>query len=135
MWKAMRLGVLCTLVVAGALSLSNAATAVPAPHRYPTAITCTGGTSAAPNVIPGGTYASITVEGDCYVAPDTTITVGNVNVAFGATLDAQSASVVNVGQDITAFPGSTLLLGCENDEPTRTCHIRATTGPETPRSP
>ncbi len=89
--------------------------AAPAPHRYPQAITCTGGTSAVPNVIAGGTYASITVKGVCYVAPDTTIAVGNVYVASGATLDAQSASTINVGQDITAFPGSTLLLGCEND--------------------
>ena len=63
----------------------------------------------------GGTYASITVKGVCYVAPGTTITVGNVFVASGATLDAQSASTVNVGQNITALPGSTLLLGCVNN--------------------
>ena len=116
MSKLMRLGGLCALVAAGLLSFSNAAAAYPVPHSYPHSITCTGGTSAAPNVIAGGTYASITVKGQCYVEPDTTITVGNVFVAFGATLDAQSASTINVGQDITAFPGSTLLLGCENDE-------------------
>jgi hypothetical protein len=115
MWKAMRLGGLCTLVIAGVLSLSNVAEAARVPARYPQPITCTGGTSAAPNVIAGGTYASITVKGVCYVAADTTITVGNVYVVPGATLDAQSASTINVGRNITAFPGSTLLLGCETD--------------------
>ena len=101
-------------VVTGLVGTTGIASAHPW-SGWQTPYTCTGGTSAAPNVIPGGTYASITVKGVCYVAPDSTITVGSVYVAFGATLDAQSASVVNVGQDITAFPGSTLLLGCEND--------------------
>ncbi len=73
------------------------------------------GTSAVPNEIAGGTYASIIVKGACYVAPNTTITVGNVYVTSGATLDAQSSSTINIEQNITAFPGSTLLLGCEND--------------------
>ena len=122
MWKAMRLGGLCTLVIVGALPLSNAAEAAPFPLRYPQAITCTGGTSAVPNVIAGGTYASITVKGVCYVAPGTTITVGNVFVASGATLDAQSASTVNVGQNITALPGSTLLLGCVNNPDPNLAH-------------
>ena len=88
MWKAMRLGGLCTLVIVGALPLSNAAEAAPFPPRYPQAITCSGGTSAVPNVIAGGTYASITVKGVCYVAAGTTITVGNLFVAPGATIDA-----------------------------------------------
>ena len=113
----MRLGGLCTLVLAGTLSLSNAAMAAPAPHGFSPAFTCTGGTSADPNVIPGGTWASITVQGVCYVAAGATITVGNVYVLVGATLDAQSASTINVGQNITAFPGSTLELGCNETNP------------------
>ena len=42
--------------------------------------------------IPSGIYASITVKGACAVAPNAVITViGNINVAPGAVLDAQSA--------------------------------------------
>jgi hypothetical protein len=74
-----------------------------------TAYTCTGGD------IPSGTYASITVTGACDVPADAVINVvGNVNVAAGAILDAQSApSTITVGHNVTAAAGSLLGLGCQ----------------------
>jgi hypothetical protein len=109
MGKAMRLGVLGTLAVAGALALSGgpamAAVSGPAPAAY----TCTGGD------IPSGTYASITVTGVCGIQLDAVINVvGNINVAPGAVLDAQSApSTITVGHNVTAGSGSLLGLGCQ----------------------
>jgi hypothetical protein len=75
----------------------------------PMAYTCTGGE------IPSGNYASITVTGVCSVAADAVISVvGNVNVASGAVLDAQSApSTITVGHNVTAAAGSFLGLGCQ----------------------
>jgi hypothetical protein len=73
------------------------------------AYTCTGGD------IPSGNYASITVSGVCKVPTDAVIiVVGNINVAPGATLDAQSApSTITVGRNVTAAAGSFLELGCQ----------------------
>jgi len=70
---------------------------------------CTGGS------IPSGNYASITVTGFCDVVPDAVINVaGNINVAPGAVLDAQSApSTITVGHNVTAGAGSLLGLGCQ----------------------
>ena len=98
-----------TLVVAGALAFSGGlATAAPS-NTPPTAYTCTGG------AIQSGNYASITVKGACSVATDAVINVvGNVNVAAGAVLDAQSApSTITVGHNVTAIAGSLLELGCQ----------------------
>ena len=74
--------------------------------------TCTG---VGGGEIPSGNYASITVTGVCSVEPDAVINVvGNVNVAAGAALDAQSApSTITVGHNVTAAPGSFLGLGCQ----------------------
>jgi hypothetical protein len=107
-----------TLVVAGALALfSGPAMAAPPRWAPPTPYTCTGGDFASGNLtsIPSGVYASLTVRGACAVAPDAVISVfGNVNVAPGAVLDAQSApSTITVGHDVTAAPGSILGLGCQ----------------------
>jgi hypothetical protein len=65
--------------------------------------------------IPSGNYASITVTGACNIEPDAVINVaGNINVAPGAALDAQSApSTITVGHNITAGAGSFLLMGCQ----------------------
>ena len=102
----MRLGVLGTVAVAGALAFSGGLAA--AAPSGPSAYTCTGGD------IPSGNYASITVTGACKVPTDAVITVvGNINVAPGATLDAQSApSTITVGRNVTAAAGSLLELGC-----------------------
>src|SRR3954467_4112994 len=98
--KAMRLGALC-LAVAGALALS-AGPAIAAGSSTRTASTCTGGE------IASGNYASITVSGACGIQPGAVIkVVGNINVATGAVLDAQSApSTITVGHDVTAAAGS-----------------------------
>lgn len=117
MGKAMRLGVLGTLVVAGALALSGGPAMAAVSWVSPAAYTCTGGDFATGDLtsIPSGTYASITVKGACAVAPDAVITViGNIKVAPGAVLDAQSApSTITVRHAVTAGPGSFLGLGCQ----------------------
>jgi hypothetical protein len=106
--KAMRLGALGSLAVAGALALS-AGPAIAAGSSTPTAYTCTGGE------IPSGNYASITVSGVCDIQPGAVINVvGNINVAAGAVLDAQSApSTITVGHNVTAAAGSLLGMGCQ----------------------
>jgi hypothetical protein len=75
----------------------------------PPAYTCTGGE------IPSEDYASITVTGPCSVAADAVINVvGNINVAAGAMLDAQSSpATITVGHNVTAASGSILGLGCQ----------------------
>jgi hypothetical protein len=117
----MRLGVLGTLVVAGALALSGGPAMAAVSWVSPAAYTCTGGDFATQNFtsIPSGIYASITVKGVCAVAPDAVITViGNINVAPGAVLDAQSApSTITVRHNVTAGPGSLLGLGCLPNPP------------------
>jgi hypothetical protein len=102
------------LAAAGALALSGGPAVAAAPSaQAPPAYTCAGGE------IPSGSYASITVTGPCSVAPDAVITVvGNLNVAAGAMLDAQSApSTITVGHNVTAASGSILGLGCQPDFP------------------
>jgi hypothetical protein len=90
-----------------------AAVSSPTPPAY----TCTGGDFATGNFtsIPGGNYSSITVTGVCNIVPDAVINVvGNINVAPGAVLDAQSApSTITVGKNVTAGPGSLLGMGCQ----------------------
>ena len=121
MGKAMRLGVVGTLVVAGALALSGGPAMAAVSWVSPAAYTCTGGDFATQTFtsIPSGIYASITVKGVCAVAPDAVITViGNINVARGAVLDAQSApSTITVRHNVTAGPGSLLGLGCLPNPP------------------
>jgi len=89
---------LCAVAATGVASAA-------APNNY----TCSGGS------IPGGNYASITVTGFCDIVPDAVINVsGNINVAPGAVLDAQSApSTITVGHNVTAAAGSLLGLGCQ----------------------
>jgi hypothetical protein len=82
-----------------------------------TAYTCTGGDFASGNFtsIPSGNYSSITVTGVCNIQTDAVINVvGNINVAAGAVLDAQSApSTITVGHNVTAASGSLLGMGCQ----------------------
>ena len=117
MGKALQLGVLGTVAVAGALVLSGGPAMAAVSGHAPTAYTCAGGDFASGNFIsiPSGNYASITVTGACNIQPDAVINVaGNINVAPGAALDAQSApSTITVGGNVTAGPGSLLGLGCQ----------------------
>lgn len=104
--KAIRLKILGTLTVAAALALTTAPAMAAA---KPSAYTCAGGE------IPSGHYASLTVTGMCSVAADAVITVdGNVTVAAGAMLDAQSVpSTITVGRNVTGAAGSLVGLGCQ----------------------
>lgn len=79
-----------------------------APTNGPSALTCTGG------AIASGTYASVTVTGECTVPAGATVTIiGNLNVASGAMLDADSApSTITVGHNVVGSPGSWTGLGC-----------------------
>ena len=110
MRTAMRLRVLGALAIVGALALSGgpamAAVSTMGPSQ---AYTCTGGS------IPSGNYASWTITGACDVPADAVISVaGNVVVAAGAVLDAQSApSTITIGGSVTGAAGSLVGLGCQ----------------------
>jgi hypothetical protein len=105
----MRFGVLAAVVTTGTLLLSGGSALAAAPTSSGASYTCTGG------AIPSGTYASITVTGVCWVETDAVINVtGNLNVAAGAMLDAQSApSTITIGRNVAASAGSLLGLGCQ----------------------
>jgi hypothetical protein len=113
-----RLGaaVLVSSAAVGCGLVGTASMASAAPSRRP-AYTCTGGDLASGTFtsIPSGNYSSITIKGVCNITPDAVINVvGNINVAPGATLDAQSApSTITVGGNVNAGPGSLLGLGCQ----------------------
>lgn len=96
-------------VVTGIVGSAGVAVAVTSGPAY----TCTGGD------IPSGNYASITVTGVCEVPADGTAVIhiaGNLNVAPGALLDAQSSpSTITVGHNVTAGAGSLLGLGCQSN--------------------
>ncbi|HET6848996.1 MAG TPA: hypothetical protein VFH74_09070 [Gaiellales bacterium] len=100
-------------------SLGTAATGLvaTASAAHATALTCTGGDFAMGQftTIQSGTYSSITVKGACNIEPNAVINVtGNIRVAAGAVLDAQSApAVITVGHNVTAGPGSILGMGCQ----------------------
>jgi hypothetical protein len=100
-------------VAAGLVGTTGIASAAPSGSAY----TCTGGDLATANFtsIPSGNYASITVTGVCNIQPDAVINVvGNINVAAGSFLDAQSApSTITVGHNVTAASGSFLGFGCQ----------------------
>ena len=65
--------------------------------------------------IHSGSYASITVTGVCNIDPGAVINVsGNIDVAPGGFLDAQSApATITVGHNITAGANAFLGLGCQ----------------------
>jgi len=101
--------------------LGTAGASANAAAHHDSGYTCTGGkwtgdpsTSTFSN-IPSGTYSSIRVDGVCNVALHAVITVtGNVEVAPGAVLDAQSApSTITIGGNVSAGEHSLLGLGCQ----------------------
>jgi hypothetical protein len=103
----MRVGGLGVIAVAGSLALASGP-ALAAPSK-PAPYTCAGG------AIPSGNYASITVTGACSVQQDAVVNVtGNIDLARGAVLDAQSApATITVGHNVTAAAGSFLEFGCQ----------------------
>ena len=61
-----------------------------------------------------GTYSSLTITGDDYVAPGTTLDVqGNLTIAPGACLDAFTLGTVTVGGNVSVEKGAILALGCD----------------------
>jgi hypothetical protein len=105
----------------GAFALPGGPAMAAPSSTAPMAYTCTGGDFASGNLtkIHSGIYASITVTGACAPLPNAVIIViGNLNVASGAVLDAQSApSTIAVGHDVNAAAGSLLGLGCLPNPP------------------
>jgi hypothetical protein len=109
-----RIALVAAMTVAlSATGLGGVASAAPSGPAY----TCAGGDlgSGTFTSIPSGNYASITVTGVCNVVPHAVINVvGNINIAPGAVLDAQSApSTITVGHNVTAAAGSILGFGCQ----------------------
>jgi len=107
--------------MAAAMIVAVATGAVGTAHAGGTGYTCSGGSASGPDPsawtfvsIPSGTYSSLTVTGVCQTMPGAVIqVVGDVNVAPGAVLDAQSfPSTITVGRSLTAGAGSLLGLGC-----------------------
>jgi hypothetical protein len=95
-------------------------------------LTCSGGDFQTHTFTPikSGTYANITVRGACQPESGAVIKViGDVNVAPGGALDAQSfPSTITVGHDVTAAPGSLLGLGCLPDPPNPVTQAVSTLG-------
>jgi hypothetical protein len=79
------------------------------------AFTCTGGTAAAPAIIPAGTYTTITVTSQGTCAPGGPVTsTGNVTVQAGGVLAAATASSkLVVDGNVTVGNGAVAVLGCE----------------------
>ena len=104
------------MVALSAVAATGIASAAPGSNY-----TCTGGNwtgdplTSTFTSIPSGNYASITVAGVCNIVPGAVINVtGNLDVAPGALLDAQSVtSTITVAHNVTAGPGSLLLMGCQ----------------------
>jgi hypothetical protein len=101
-----------TVVALSAIVVTGIASAAPGNN-----LVCSGGDFATQTFTPitSGDYSSITVTGACQVQAGAVIHVtGNINVAAGAALDAQSySSTITVGHNITADAGSVLGLGCQ----------------------
>jgi hypothetical protein len=116
--KALRFLPIMVLAVAGILSTTAMAGAVPIGGRFGPTYRCTGG-----NIRPG-TYGSILVTGVCYM-PAGNITVrGDLTVNAGALLDAVTPgdpvasanpllpAEVSIGGNVFVGAGGVLLLGC-----------------------
>ena len=92
-----------------------------APAAAASPATC-GGTVAAPHALAAGTYGSLDVTGVCDISAGQVVVTGNVTVEAGAALVSAygwadgapgTHSGLTVGGDLTAAPGSALVLGCE----------------------
>ena len=109
------LGVMLVLALS-AVAASGVATAAPGNNLICSGVFFDGDFNTAVfTPIHSGNYASITVTGVCNIDPNAVINVsGNIDVAPGGFLDAQSApSTITVGHNVTAGAGSLLGLGCQ----------------------
>ncbi len=85
------------VVTAGSASASPA----------PTSTSCSSGN------IASGSYASLSITGNCTIPDGAVVTVARqVTLARGATLNAMTASTVHISGNILVAPGATLSLGC-----------------------
>jgi len=96
-------------LITGAAALAAAAGTLVVAAPASAASTCTGG------VLGSGNYSSVTVTGQCTVAPNAVIHVGgSINVAAGAMFDGQeSPATITVGDNINIGAGALVALGCE----------------------
>ncbi len=114
-------GAALTVALVGLAAIGLFGTAIAGAAPSGSAFTCAGGnwtgdpTTSTFTIIPSGNYSSITITGVCQPEHGGTINVsGNINVAAGGFLDAQSySSTITVGHNITAASGSVLGLGCQ----------------------
>ena len=124
MKKLLRLGMLGSVAVAAALTLSTGPAMAATTPGHPDGAQHHKGYVCAGGEIPSGIYDSLTVTGTCAVAADAVIHVeGSVTVRADAVLDAQSApSTIFVKGNVTAAKGSLLGLGCQPDFASKTGH-------------
>jgi acetyltransferase-like isoleucine patch superfamily enzyme len=116
--KALRVLPVMVLAVAGILSITATAGAVPFGGRFSPTYRCTGG-----NIRPG-TYDSILVTGVCYMPAGNITITGDLTVNAGALLDAVTPgdpvasanpllpAEVSIGGNVFVGAGGVLLLGC-----------------------
>ncbi|MGH2844183.1 MAG: hypothetical protein ACRDKL_11475 [Solirubrobacteraceae bacterium] len=97
----------------GAVSQIGLGAAAADPTSTPSSAVCPGATATSPGTQLQGSYRSLTVQGNAYVAANTTLNVRhNLTLAPGSCLDAFSLGTVTVGHNIFVRRGATLGLGC-----------------------
>jgi len=96
---------LLALITAAAMVLTGGAAGASPTHSYNS--TCSGGTVAS------GTYSNLTIKGSCGIPDGAVVTVMNhLVLTQGSTLNAITASTVQIKGNILVGPGATLGLGC-----------------------
>ena len=91
----------------------------------PGAGTCSGGTTATPQVVPAGTYDGFTVSGNCRFGPGTMTINGDLTIADGGILNdhASGAATVHVTGNVKVGKDSVLGLGNYNPVPPHTSAV------------
>jgi len=112
------LAVFGTLLLLVPMGVVVQATAAGAGGAGPTVC---GGTVAAPQVLAGGTYASVDVNGVCDISAGQVIVTGSVTVEAGGALVSAfglnnktlgTVSDLTINGDLTSATGASLVLGC-----------------------
>ena len=98
-----------TAIAAGVLLAGPSAALAkpPAPPSYPS-ITCTGG------AIPGGSYATIKITGDCSMDNEFVFVYGNIDIKPNAMLWTTTDMFLWVKGNINVGTGAVLSLGCSD---------------------